>query len=375
MILFFSMNWKKIIAEKDSKSLLSNLISIPKTSKQRHGVFCRTVNLLLDWGDLESLNTIFEDCDGDGSGSIQTTRYFLLKDDIESAIQLLKKPERKRQFNLVIDYLIEHGRLSEAFSLYFSLTLPLYLPDESDIRRFKFHPKILEKLIGQPIKINSKKLPKSFESIPPNDKLVKLSIPTDELSKITDILKIKTKGKCPTFKGKAHEFKYVIDGANVMFTGTAKININSYIQLDKVVNKLGRKNCLIVLHQRHFSINKKWKSKDKERVNKIIASWKHLSVRTPPGLNDDWFSILIAMETGTKIVTNDKFRDHKFQMQFKIQTLDIFAQWISDYSVGYEFNKYGLVKIHETMKYSERIQFNDGVFYIPLDNSNWTLIS
>ena len=119
-----------------------------------------------------------------------------------------------------------------------------------------------------------------------------------------------------------NEPHYVIDGANVLFSshdGIQKLhNIVDNLQLQLNLN-FKHKACTeitIVLHKRHFQKNGQAVSLKQQRFNKGI---KMNIVETPYGVNDDYYSIFIAMKNNCLLVTNDKFRDHIYHISPRIQ--------------------------------------------------------
>jgi ribonuclease P protein 3 len=110
----------------------------------------------------------------------------------------------------------------------------------------------------------------------------------------------------------------VIDGANIgyyeqNFAGAPK-HVD-YRQIDWVVQHCLRlnKTVLLFLHSRHFS-NKLMP----RNAEPIVRAWREAGIlySTPPGMNDDWFWMHAALQSGpgTHVLTNDEMRDHHFQM-------------------------------------------------------------
>jgi len=103
--------------------------------------------------------------------------------------------------------------------------------------------------------------------------------------------------------------KYVIDGANVLFSSHNGIN-----KLDKIIDALTADGSVVtlVLHKRHFQQQGKMAKHLQKFL--VLDSSKVQLVQTPYGVNDDYYSIYIAMKNNGLLVTNDKFRDHIYHI-------------------------------------------------------------
>lgn len=159
----------------------------------------------------------------------------------------------------------------------------------------------------------------------------------------------------------------VVDGANVgyfdqNFLGAPKHV--SYVQIDWVIDTLKKqgKSVLLVMHSRHFD-SKLLPPKFRPLVNK----WKQDGVlyRTPPGMNDDWFWMHIALtRPGTLMVTNDQLRDHHFQLMGP----RCFLRWRERHQVFFDFGEPGDRKVRFTYPdpYSRRAQRVADGLVVPL---------
>lgn len=128
----------------------------------------------------------------------------------------------------------------------------------------------------------------------------------------------------------------VIDGANIgfyqqNFEGAPKHV--SYDQIDWVIDafRAQGKSVLVVMHHRHFN-----RQKMPRKFVPLVDKWirQDLLYRTPPGMNDDWFWMHVALaRPGTLVVTNDEMRDHHFQ---RCSTRS-FSRWRDRHQVHFEF--------------------------------------
>lgn len=180
-------------------------------------------------------------------------------------------------------------------------------------------------------------------------------------------------------------YDVIIDGANILFSVDGKISPNSYKRLEQIIYYMNEKgySILLILHMRHFDINKYkkyWSKIDYLYVSNLIKSWLSDShnfklYRTPYKMNDDLFLILGSLYSDDikQILTNDKFRDHIFNISIKFGNYDLIYQWKQDYGINYSFN---LNEINlYTSYYSYIIQKSEIGYYIPTSSELWLFIS
>lgn len=174
-----------------------------------------------------------------------------------------------------------------------------------------------------------------------------------------------------TFLGQryaARKLDVVIDGANVGYYdsnfATAPNHVN-YHQIDWIVGHFLRegKNVLLIIHSRHFSPNLM-----PPQYRDLHRRWKEAGVlyATPRGMNDDWFWLHAALETGAHVLTNDEMRDHHFQMLAPRS----FLRWKDRQQIHFGFGPWRgarrLVELRYPEIYSRRIQrIGDGLV-VPL---------
>ena len=118
-------------------------------------------------------------------------------------------------------------------------------------------------------------------------------------------------------------FDIIIDGANVGFyNNKSKTNVINYNQLNQIYNQLKKLNFtpLIILHKRHF---------DKKKLNSnnkyIIKNWEisECLYKTPIGENDDLYWLYGGILKNIHIVTNDKLRDHHFEILQNLKSVKL----------------------------------------------------
>ena len=176
----------------------------------------------------------------------------------------------------------------------------------------------------------------------------------------------------------------VIDGANV---GYYQMNFSEsprmdWLQIDWVVRELEAKNlkCLVVLHSRHFT-----ERMCPPKFKHVVERWEGSGslLKTPLGMNDDWFWLHASLwkgflqhenrkvtgEAGSSAVrnlpffiSNDELRDHKFMM---MQAREL-CRWKERRAVKFSFGEWDddrrcRVPIFAwPCKYSKRIQAREG---------------
>ena len=128
----------------------------------------------------------------------------------------------------------------------------------------------------------------------------------------------------------------VIDGANVGFFQQNFDGAPSHVdykQIDWVIEAFREqgKSVLVVMHSRHFQ-----RGKLPRKYEPLVDNWikNDLLYRTPPGMNDDWFWMHVALiRPGTLVLTNDEMRDHHFQMLAP----RCFIRWKDLHQVHFDF--------------------------------------
>ena len=166
------------------------------------------------------------------------------------------------------------------------------------------------------------------------------------------ISRLPMKGKLPANTVLTlQDTRFVIDGANILFSGGESL-------LRRIINQLKPMgSVVIVLHKRHV-------------VN--LSGFSDVTfIRTPYGVNDDYYSLSLAMDPGTGVssylVTNDQFRDHVYEISPLIKT------WRQSFVITFSLD--GTLTL--PLPYSHCIQSSaDGArFYIPTtDPYKWIVI-
>lgn len=163
----------------------------------------------------------------------------------------------------------------------------------------------------------------------------------------------------------------IIDAGNVSYYGKKDKQPN-YNNIIKIINLVMKKykNPLIIIHQRHMK-------KSCESINILKTKYKNNIYITPYNTYDDYYIIYSIIKNNIPVITNDKFRDHifdMFKMMYKddMKQVNIITNYIKDRIINYNINKINYQK-HHLYNYSRCIQHIDDYIYIP-NNDNYVFI-
>tara|TARA_B110000908_G_C10265933_1_gene463928 strand:- start:5029 stop:6018 length:990 start_codon:yes stop_codon:yes gene_type:complete len=120
-----------------------------------------------------------------------------------------------------------------------------------------------------------------------------------DMNKIKSIVDILSKDTIKNLinKIKVLDYKYVIDGGNILYSNKGKLNNKSYIALNSLLKSL-KDPFILILHTRH-----------KKKYLKYI-NVEYPVIFTPYKFNDDIYIILASLLNQSYIITNDNFGDH-----------------------------------------------------------------
>jgi hypothetical protein len=186
---------------------------------------------------------------------------------------------------------------------------------------------------------------------PPADRLLKipfLPIMQPIIHEIYNKLPLKPQPP-PLPEFEFESIKYVIDGANILFTGGEQMLKN----IIRSLAPLG--NVAVVIHCRHLKVK-----------SKFLTDEPVLLVKTPYGINDDYYSIWLAMMSSAYLVTNDLFRDHVHQISPLIRS------WRKHVAITFDPTSGQLIW---PPAFSHCIQRIDDTFWLPTDDiTKWKSI-
>ena len=185
---------------------------------------------------------------------------------------------------------------------------------------------------------------------PPVDRLVKMPFSKDLLrcDEIYNKLALKPDAHAPSDIN--INIKYVIDGANVLFSGGEQMLKN----IIRSLVPLG--NVAVVIHCRHL-----------KNAGKFLTHEPVLLIKTPYGINDDYYAIWLTMMSSAYLVTNDQFRDHVHHISPLIRS------WRKHVAITFNPTSGQLIW---PPAFSHCIQRIDDTFWLPTEDlSKWKSIN
>lgn len=162
----------------------------------------------------------------------------------------------------------------------------------------------------------------------------------------------------------------IIDAGNVSFFNT-KNNTPNYNNIIKVIKLVMQryKNPLIIIHQRHMKKSNKF-------INILKTTYKDNIYITPYNTYDDYYIVYSMIKNNIPVITNDKFRDHIYDM-FKLvsnnkKVINMITNYIKDNIINYNLNSINY-KNHHIYNYSRCIHYVNDIVYIPTNDGYFRL--
>ena len=279
---------------------------------------------------------------------------------------------KKRDIMMFVKYLIKMKNLEYAYQIFSSKIVnvfPLVSEDLELICSIKDWNHLLSNYTNSWLKLDN---PCNLTSYPIDkitctnchNNLEKIYPTKNEIKMTIDLLKKQMGKYYQKYYDIIVNLKYtiIIDVGNILFSsGKGNINKISFSKLLDIINQLSNEKILLVSHQRHF--NKKNKNQYSDLINQIEEKVELLL--TPYKQNDDWYIILASILKNSRIITNDKFRDHIFDSKIsdKIQE-SIIKNLVDDQVINYQFSSNNVI-FKNKMLYSRRIQKINGIWHVP----------
>lgn len=155
---------------------------------------------------------------------------------------------------------------------------------------------------------------------------------------------------------KIHDIDCIVDGGNISHMNGGKCD---YKYIDKISNFINKnyKNPLYIFHNRH-----------KNKLKDFLKLVNHFI--TPVNEYDDYYILISMILSNKPVITNDKFKDHIFDMLKNFETVDLkIKNYINENIINYNKNK-----INKEIKYSNCIQVIQNNIYIPTKNGMYKLL-
>lgn len=376
----------------------------------------RVFNALLDYGSDDPLIhelAAFMEKNINRETSILLIRYLIATDQLSKAKQfyigLAVAKTRKRHAQLLISALTDAEQWNDAIQIYELMIQRYQVPGITGedlvpflLRNFKSEAlisRVIDPILGQPLNwdtghdipidnLTGSLFGTDWGHIPdPSDPQL-LDFTDEQLRSLINNLDtaFKQKGQHIPKIDTERQYKYIIDGANVLYYAAkqakrksdVKITVDSYCRVTRMLKALmnqsssssssSSSSILLVLHERHFNP----KGSIKNRALREIQYWKSLKCvdicRTPRGCNDDYYSLINAfMRPSSMLVTNDLFRDHILNLSSKKHNLDLIAQWRQEKVIEYDMGpRHGPVLLKVPPAFSFRVQRVEDNYYIPM---------
>lgn len=264
------------------------------------------------------------------SNNVLLTQYYIAIDDEEHVLSMLLQFFKKRQLRLTIEYLISKGKVEFAWELH-KKHMPKFEVEGADVQLFLgtcVQSQVFDSVIGKQIQVD---LPSNTKDV---SELKLVPFESDKL--ISFARTLQTTG-------------IVVDGANVLYFPTQEITVESYVFLDKILDKLRKTFETITLVLNH------------KYVNGTVRKWDKITlIQTPRGKDDDLFTLNYALITGSKILSNDEFKNHVIDRDFK--------RWVDDNVIKYNHHTFFQKKI------SDCVQRIGSQFYVPSVDGGWVVV-
>ncbi|GAV69381.1 RNase_Zc3h12a domain-containing protein/PPR_3 domain-containing protein [Cephalotus follicularis] len=163
-------------------------------------------------------------------------------------------------------------------------------------------------------------------------------------------------------------FDAVVDGANVGLINQHEFRFD---QLNTVVSQLqqmsrSKKLPLVILHRSRVTGGPAVNPNNK----RLLEQWKNSGALypTPAGSNDDWYWLYAAVSCKSLLVTNDKMRDHLFQLL----GTSFFPRWKEKHQVQLSVSWEG-IRLQMPPPYSIVIQeAENGSWHVPMNTNDDT---
>ena len=304
--------------------------------------------------------------------------YILLKDDIkiDNIFQNNKDSLMKRDILTYCNYYYDsnYEKALESF-LYLNKN---YLIDASNLnylienKMFKF----ISFLDGKFIKLSkSYDLPElrdtnlvkkyNFDKDISHNILSKLSIYQKNFLEFLDSVR------------KCNKTKIIIDGGNILFAYSGKINKKGYDLLLKIIKYFWNINIIpiLIIHNRHL------KSKKNKQITKIISEIqklnKHFIFETPFNENDDLYILYSSLFLQSNILSNDNYKDHIYNFKNNKNNLEdnLYQVYIENLVCNYTLNdKFCNINKLDYIDKSLCIQVNQNNILIPTIKDNFLIL-
>jgi len=174
-----------------------------------------------------------------------------------------------------------------------------------------------------------------------------------------------------------NETKIIIDGGNILFAYSGKINKKGYELLLKLIKYFWNIKIIpiLIIHNRHLKSNKS------KQIVKIISEIqklnKHFIFETPFNENDDLYILYSSLCLQSKILSNDNYKDHIYSFKNNNNDLEdnLYQVYIEDLVCNYTLNdKFCNINKLDYLDKSMCIQVDQNNILIPTVNDYFLIL-
>jgi hypothetical protein len=282
-------------------------------------------------------------------------RYLLNTNNIQQLFNIIENYKlMKRDYILIIIYFYDSDMIM-SINMFENNVINNYKLEQSDI------DKLLQNKCYNIIKLMDNYFINCTmkENINPNDYNIfyKYNLDMKLKQKIFEFYKNKLNEKYfNSIISKIHDIDCIVDGGNISHMNGGTCDYKYINKISQLISKK-YKNPLYIFHNRH-----------KKKIKNFLKTVNHFI--TPVNEYDDYYIILAMILSDKPIITNDRFRDHIFEMFKNFDTIDFkIKNYINDNIINYNKNI-----IMKENKYSKCIQIIENNIYIPTNNGMYKVL-
>lgn len=175
-----------------------------------------------------------------------------------------------------------------------------------------------------------------------------------------------------------NEKKIIIDGGNILFAYSGKINKKGYELLLNLIKYFWNINIipLLIIHNRHLKIKKN--KQIVKIINEIQKCNKNFIFETPFNENDDLYILYSSLFLQSNILSNDNYKDHIYNFKNNKNKLEdnLYQVYIESLVCNYTLtDKFCNIRKLELIDKSLCIQVNQNNILIPTVKDNFLIFN
>jgi hypothetical protein len=171
-----------------------------------------------------------------------------------------------------------------------------------------------------------------------------------------DILQLQIKKFNISINIESNNYKYILDGGNILYSNKGKLNNNSYKTLLNIYNNYSKKDkTLIILNKKHQKFINNINNINTKNYNIYFSPYKE---------NDDLYILYFSLLNKAFIVSNDEYSDHIDKYSIKEPNMNFLKIYLEEKLINHIINNNN----HITNNFTKVVQINDKSIYIPNTN-------